>query len=172
MNIFLEKPNIKRKVSYLRLIDEFKEANEPLVPWVIGLDTSDFGGLLKKFEEEEKGIGLNENQVPHATFWLIVDEEVVGVSNLRLKLNENLLHCGGHIGYGVKPSARKKGFATKMLAETLIKARGYGISDCLVTCDKSNTASAKTIINNDGVFDSEEFLEDRGEVIQRYWIKS
>ena len=170
MNYSLEKPSAKWKESYLSLIEEFQNNQEKLVPFVLQFPTDDFDAFLQIFSDAEKGIGVKEGFVPHVTYWLIVDDSVLGVSNLRLRLNESLLICGGHIGYGVRPSARKKGYATLMLKETLKKARELGIKRCLLTCDKVNAASAKTILNNGGELDSEEILEESGELIQRYWI--
>ena len=158
MNYSLEKLSAKWKESYLSLIEEFQNNQEKLVPFVLQFPTDDFDAFLQIFSDAEKGIGVKEGFVPHITYWLIVDDSVVGVSNLRLRLNESLLICGGHIGYGVRPSARKKGYATLMLKETLKKARELGIKRCLLTCDKVNAASAKTILNNGGELDSEEIL--------------
>lgn len=171
MVITLEKPHVKWKYSYLTLVEEFKFNNEDLIPWVIGLGFDDFASYLKILEDASQGIGLKDWQVPHETYWLVVDEEVVGVSNLRLQLTDKLRRDGGHIGYGVRPSARRKGFATFMLSETLKKAKSHGIENCLIMCDKHNEASAGTIIKNGGLFDSEEVLENGGEIIQRYWLK-
>lgn len=171
MKITLEKPNLNRKDSYLKYVDECRQKDAELVPFVLKFPTDDFEAFLRVFEDCENGIGLPEGFVPHVTYWLVVDEEVVGVSNLRLRLTESLLRLGGHIGYGVKPSARRKGFATLMLRETLVKAKEYGIDPCMVTCNKENIASAKTILNNGGVLDSEEYLDEIKETIQRYWIK-
>ena len=171
MKITLEKPNLNRKDSYLLFVDECRKETTVLVPFVLKYPTDDFEAFIRVFENCENGIGLPEGFVPHVTYWLVVDEEVVGVSNLRLRLNESLLRIGGHIGYGVKPSARRKGYATIMLRETLIKAKEYGIDLCMVTCNKENIASAKTILNNGGALDSEEYLDEIKETIQRYWIK-
>jgi len=172
MKYSLEKPSMKWKGSYLSLVDDFKSRQEKLVPFVLKFPTEDFEAFLKSFDAYERGEEIPETMVPHVTYWLIVNDEVVGVSNLRLHLNDNLLICGGHIGYGVKPSAREKGYATLMLRETLKKAKARGINKCLLTCDKVNLASARTIQKNGGVLDSEELLEDSGEVIQRYWIEN
>ena len=95
---------------------------------------------------------------------------VVGVSNLRLELNDNLRKDGGHIGYGIRPSARRRGLATLILKETLRKARERGITRALVTAEKGNIGSIKTILKNGGVFDSEELLPGYHDVMQRFWI--
>jgi predicted acetyltransferase len=95
---------------------------------------------------------------------------VVGVSSLRLSLNDNLRKDGGNIGYGIRPSARLRGFATLILKETLLKAKVRGITRALVTAEKGNTGSIKTILKNGGVFDSEELLPGYDDVMQRFWI--
>lgn len=82
-----------------------------------------------------------------------------------------LSRYGGHIGFGVRPSARRRGHATEILRRTLIEAGKLGIADVLVTCDKDNLASARTILRNGGVLDSEEYMEAHAAVVQRYWIR-
>ncbi|MCM8543122.1 MAG: GNAT family N-acetyltransferase [Lentisphaeraceae bacterium] len=170
MKITLEKPNDKWKYSYLSLVEEFKFNNEDLIPWVIGLPFDDFSDHIEQLDHASKGIGLKTWQVPHATFWLVVNDKVVGVSNLRLKLNEKLRHDGGNIGYGIRPSLRRKGFATILLKKTLKKAKDHGIEKCLVMCDKDNIASAKTILNNGGLFDSDYLCKESGKVVNRYLV--
>ncbi len=173
MKTSLESPSEKWKVSYLSLVQEFRDKGESFVPFILGFPTTDFSAFLKKMEESAKGIGIPQGFVPHETFWLIADDaEVVAVSNLRHRLTESLKKDGGHIGYGVRPSARRKGYATIVLAETLKKAHERGINKALITCHKSNPGSAKTILKNGGILDSEEFMENHNEIMQRYWIKT
>lgn len=107
--------------------------------------------------------------VPATVYFAVVDGEIVGTLQIRHKLNDALRHDGGHIGYGVRPSQRKKGYATQMLALALEKCRELGIDKALVTCSKDNIGSAKTIINNGGVLDSE-YADTNGNLSQRYWI--
>ena len=95
--------------------------------------------------------------------------KIVGMVDIRHDLNDALLIRGGHIGYGVRPCERKKGYATKMLALALRECKHLNINKVLVTCDKNNTASAKTIEKNGGVLENE-FTDDAGGVVLRYWI--
>jgi len=111
----------------------------------------------------------DESRVPASIYFGVVDNEIVGVIQIRHELNDHLRHDGGHIGYGVRPTQRRKGYATQMLAMALEKCHELAIDKALVTCVKSNIGSAKTIVNGGGVLDSE-FIDDNGDTCQRYWI--
>lgn len=91
-----------------------------------------------------------------------------GSIDIRHRLNEYLLQFGGNIGYSVRPSQRRKGYATEMLALALEECRKWGLNRALVTCDKTNIGSAKTIQKNGGVLENEVLEGDR--ITQRYWI--
>jgi predicted acetyltransferase len=102
--------------------------------------------------------------VPSTTYWWTDDSVYLGRINLRHRLNEHLLEIGGHIGYDIRPSARRRGHATAMLAAVLPRAAALGIEKALVTCDGDNIASRKVIEANGGV------LEDRRGEKLRYWV--
>ncbi len=132
---------------------------------------SEFQELLARLRNDSKGIELQSWQVPCSTFWLIDERrEIVGVANLRHSLTQSLRKIGGHIGFGVRPSARRRGVGTILLAETLKKAAQLGIISVLVTCDKSNLGSASIIKKNGGVFQDEEYFASENDFVQRYWI--
>ncbi len=104
--------------------------------------------------------------------FFLLDEDrdrLLGAVNIRHYLNEALLKEGGHIGDGIRPSERRKGYATRMIALALDECRKLGIERVLMTCEKSNIGSAKSIIRNGGVLENE-FVNSDGEVEQRYWI--
>jgi len=162
-------PNVCYQSQYIDMLNEWKMSGEHLVPWVLGYDTSDFPSMIEMLEGFSKGIGLKGGQVEHSTYWLINTEgKILGVVNIRHRLNDKLLNIGGHIGYGIRLSERRKGYATQILRLALEITRNMGIEKVLVTCDKDNVASAKTIIKNNGILDSEDIFE--GKEIQRYWI--
>ena len=165
----LIKPTIVLKQEYLEMLDEWKQNNEKIVPWVLNEDTSDFQAMISRFADYSQGIGLKEGLVPHSTYWLVRDDnKILGAINIRHRLNDYLKNIGGHIGYGIRPSERRKGYATEMLGKALDIVRGMGIKSIMISCDKDNIASAKTIIKNGGVLHSED--SDNGTIFQRYWI--
>ncbi|TLS52195.1 GNAT family N-acetyltransferase [Paenibacillus antri] len=170
--IRLVKPQMEFEREYLSFYREWKDSGEDMVPWVISKDPSDFQGMLKFLSDSEQGIGLPEGWVPDSTFWLVDhDKRVLGAVNIRHRLTEHLKNTGGHIGYGIRPSERQKGYATKLLQLSIIEARKLGIDKVLVVCDADNIASEKTIIKNSGKPDID-FYEEDGNVIKRYWIKN
>lgn len=166
-----EEPHAALQHSYRSLVREFLEVGEPLVPFPLAFANEDFAAFLDRLSACARGEGIPEGFVPHSTYWLVHNgSEVVGVSNLRHRLTDALRFEGGHIGYGVRPTARRRGFATALLRHTLAQARALGVREAWLTCGKTNTASIHTILRNNGIFVSEEFIATRAEVVQRYRI--
>jgi predicted acetyltransferase len=97
------------------------------------------------------------------------EQRIVGVVNIRHGLTEKLMNNGGHIGYGIRPSARQKGYATRLLALSLEKLKELGVHRALVVCDERNIASERTILKNGGVPDVN-YVEEDGNVVKRFWI--
>lgn len=105
--------------------------------------------------------------MPASLYWIVDDAEpgrVLGSLHLRHELNDFLFEQGGHIGYGVRTSARGRGVAGAALAASLGEARELGLDRVLVTCEDDNVASARTIERWAGV------LEDVRRGMRRYWI--
>jgi len=164
-------PDETYEQSYRSYIQELKAANEDPVPFVLGYDYQNFKELLTRFKNDALGVSLEDWQVPCSTYWLVDhNSNIVGVSNLRHRLNERLLLIGGHIGFGIRPSARKLGYGDTILRESLKKALDIGIEKVLVTCDKTNMGSARIIKKNGGVFQDEEYVQSEKDIVQRYWI--
>lgn len=109
--------------------------------------------------------------VPATTFFTIRrnDGKIVGSIQLRHELTEDLRKRGGHIGYGICPTERKKGYGSTQLSLVLEKARELHIPRVMISCNKENVASAKVAINNGGKLEWEGYDEMDGD-IKIYWI--
>ncbi|ARZ63584.1 MULTISPECIES: GNAT family N-acetyltransferase [Bacillus cereus group] len=171
MNVSLLTPTTDLQEEYLDFYNEWKDSGETMIPWVITKDPSNFPAMVQELLDAHNGINLPESWVPDSTYWLVTDHNrIVGVVNIRHSLTEHLFNAGGHIGYGIRPSERRKGYATKLLALSLEKAKQLNITKALIVCDEVNTASEKTILHNGGLRD-EDFIEEDGNVVRRFWIE-
>lgn len=97
------------------------------------------------------------------TLWYVEADEYHGRVAIRHTLTPRLMESGGHIGYDVRPTARRRGYATEMTRQALAIAARLGIPKALITCDHDNVASRRVIEFNGGV------LEDQREEVRRYW---
>jgi len=165
-----EQPHAALAESYRGLVREFLERGEKLVPFPLAFPSDDFDAFVARLEAHARGEDV-EGFVANTTFWLVRDDvEVVAVSNLRHALTDALRREGGHIGYGVRPTARRRGFATEILGRTLEHARTLGISEALLTCGDWNAASIGVILRRGGRYLSEEWIPERSEVVRRYLV--
>ena len=133
---------------------------DPRMPWEQWTD------LMERYR---RGIGLPENRVRGAMLAADVDGQLVGCASIRFELNEFLAARGGHIGYGVIPAFRRRGYATAILTESIKIARSEGVGALLVACDDDNVGSASVIERCGGVLESIAFADD-GTTFRRYWI--
>jgi predicted acetyltransferase len=132
---------------------------------------------FKSFEEwvdaiidNSKEDTVRDGLVPASTYLAVrvSDNRIIGMIDIRHRLNDHLFQFGGHIGYSVRRYERRKGYASEMLRLGLEKCKERDINKVLLTCDKENIASAKTIISNNGILENE--VLDGEEITQRYWI--
>lgn len=138
-------------------------------------------GSLDKFENFEMWLEKIEkysnvetcppDRVPATQFISIRknDNKMIGMVNIRHNLNKQLLLHGGHIGDCVRPSERGKGYGTIQIFLALNECKKLNIKKVLITCDKDNIASARTIQKNGGILQDEQISEN-GIPFQRYWI--
>lgn len=166
----LIEPTAALKSEFLEMAREFETEGNGLVQGIGSLDVNDFEASVERARDHALGIGLPVGWVPAVTYWLVCQNRLIGTTNLRYELNDFLREFGGHIGYSVRPSEQKKGYGMLLLGLTLEKAKTLGLTQVLVTCDKSNIASRRVIEKNGGVLENEVMLKDTGKPLLRYWI--
>ena len=128
-----------------------------------------FVEYVQMVEDHRHGRAIDEDWVESTWLLADVDGAVVGRSSIRFELNDFLLVQGGHIGYGVRPRHRRRGYATEILRQSLVVARAGGVHDVLVTCDDDNVGSVKAIEANGGVLENVVAVD--GVPVRRYWIR-
>lgn len=182
LELELVDPDLRYHHSYLAAVDEFVEAGEErnlgLPSWPAenrfpGIElTRDTVASPEGFRELV-GFLLSQRDpeaarprayVPFTELWMVERGEYLGRISLRHELNELLYEWGGHIGYAVRPSARRRGVASRALLLMIEHCRQRGLDAVLVTCDVDNVASRRTIEGAGGDY------EDTREGKLRYWI--
>lgn len=167
MNIKLVKLSYEYEQQLINMMDEWLFEEQDFSPYMIRRnDYHNFKYYLEHLEIKKE----TDGRVPDSTFFCLdIDRNIfVGAINIRHYLNEDLLYNGGHIGDGIRPSERKKGYATAMIALGLEECQKLGITNVLMVCDKDNVGSAKSIISNGGILENEVLID--GQIEQRYWI--
>ncbi|MFJ9411143.1 GNAT family N-acetyltransferase [Streptomyces sp. NPDC101393] len=171
-------PTVRVQTSFLQAMAEFqaegrgadedgsavgREIRKYADRWHDPAVFAEYTAWLRSMTDEEVFGPLG--YVPCDNLWYVEGDTYLGRLGLRHRLNDFLYEYGGHIGYDVRPTARRRGHATAMLRAALLYAhREVGIDPVLVTCDDTNTASRRVIEACGGVF------EDQREVKLRYWI--
>ena len=169
MKPILKRPSLEFYGSFCEFVEEMRVNNQPL--WDPYLPKPGEAGqefIARLLEREFKP---EVPFVPETIYWATVGNDVVvGRISLRHRLEGNLTKIGGNIGYEVRPSFRRKGFATHMLRDLLRTSKAMEIGQLLLTCSPENEASNKTIQRNGGVFSNKFFVDFIGEYRNHYWI--
>lgn len=168
--LYLKFPSMEDKEKVLDFKNEFIFYNSAMAGSG-GLDKIDsYEEWLEKINKDTREESCGENRVPASLYlvYRLEDNKLIGIIQLRHYLNDFLLNHGGHIGGSIRPTERGKAYSTEQIALILNECKKLNIKNVLMTCNKQNIPSAKSIIRSGGVLENE--IEDNGETIQRYWI--
>ena len=163
----LIEPAEELRAEFLSMAEEYAAAGEDRYQTAL----EDFDAYVRDLLDGPRDVNLPPGRVPSSTFWLAAGRRLIGRSSIRHRLTPELEYEGGHIGYDIRPSERRRGYGTLILRLTLEKARGLGLGRVLLTCDASNVASARVIERNGGRLREQAVSRRSEELISRYWIE-
>jgi predicted acetyltransferase len=163
-------PDAKYQDTYLAALREFQAEGRYLDkdPEAIARD---FPAYVRELLGRVDPANASPGRVAETVLWLIDGDVYAGRVSIRHELNENLRLIGGHIGYEIRPSLRRRGYGTKGLRLALPHARAIGLRRVLITCDETNVASKKIIEANGGVFENSVQTPESFVKKLRYWIE-
>lgn len=168
----LVRPDLSFEHAFITAINDFRSNNETDIEALFDYCGQNFHKYIYMTQMLEAGKSILPGQVPYSTFWLInEDKQLIGFSNIRHYLTPASSIEGGHIGYSIRPSERKKGFGKLQLKLILKKCLQIGIKEVMITCDFDNIASAKIIEANHGIRVGEAISPRSKKLVFQYLIK-
>lgn len=171
--VLLEFPTIKHKEQAEAMKQEFFDANEPIINGSALLDQMDYDAWLENTIRNSNPATAREDWVPATTFFAVrkSDKKIIGIVDIRHNLNQEFLTSyGGHIGYAVRPSERRKGYATQILTKALDYARELGVRRIMLGCYADNLASIRTIEKCGGMrTETKKYID--GRLMNVYWFE-
>ena len=162
----LIEPSLTWQAAFLEMAAEFAATTDHRYQAAI----ADFAAYVARLQQFAHGTDLPAGYVPETTYWGAEGSTFVGCIRLRHHLTPALQQIGGHIGYEVRPSKRRHGYGTQLLALTLERAWHLGLRRVLITCDIDNIGSARIIEKNGGRLAEQGRVAGHDKVISRYWI--
>lgn len=175
-DIILIKPTIEYKKQAQEMIEEAKKYDSDNPNIFAGYSSlqkcNSYEEWLEKIDEDLDFENIKPGRVPAATYFSVrkSDNKIIGIINIRYKLNEYLENFGGNIGYSIRPTERRKGYGHKQLVLGLEKCLEIPIEKVLITCIENNIASEKVIKSCGGIYEDTRYSEKEKYNLKRYWI--
>jgi len=173
----LVQPSIRYKESYIEALQEGFNSNTtapPMTAEEINTINQDFEAYLNRSKNPKKMFrapdGKDYERVSQSGLWLVKDDLFIGCANIRHELNDFLLMFGGNIGYAVRASERRQGYATLILKLSLDVLREKGLTRVLITTSDDNIGSQKVIEKNGGILENVAEYSWLDYKLPRYWI--
>lgn len=166
----LVKPSIEYKKEAEEYIEEFKKYNSKISGTGRLDDFDNYEEWLQFLDEMEKS--TDELKPARSTYFFVEEnsKRIVGMANIRHKLNEVLINEYGSIGYSIRPTERRKGYGKLILKLALNECKKYGLEKVLLVCAFDNIGSEKVILSNGGVFENCKDTKCEGKNTKRFWI--
>ncbi len=162
-------PSVEYRVEFFDYLADYRRAGE--MDRELAVAAQDFEAYIARLIVYSHGRCLPPGWVPMTTYWLVDENRMIlGEGDLRHRLNPDLQIVGGHIGYRIRPSARRKGYGTHLLALMLERARAMGLKRVLLTCDEDNSGSSRIMQKNGGIQTKRFFYPPTGKNKLHYWF--
>ncbi len=161
-------PSEQNRDDVLAFYKEFEDAGDSCIGFA---KRKDYDAWLTEMTNRNTGQNLPEGFVRENFYLCYEGAKLVGVFSLKFELTDYLLQYGGHIGYAVRPSERRRGLATQILKQGLSLCKNFGFDRVLCVCDDDNIGSEKVIQKNGGVLENELFDPEENVTVKRYWIE-
>lgn len=172
MSLYFVKPDLVYFEQYHEMYKEWQTESEHINPWFFKTKCEtleDFAAFIQMLDHYENA-NVDEQYASQTSYFVVDDNDrLIGGASLRHYLTVDGYNYGGHIGYGVRPSERRKGYGTEILKLALMQAKKLKIHKVLLTALETNISSNKVIQKCGGIFENKVKDSDNS-IINRYWI--
>ena len=170
--LLLVSPDIFHRREYNDMMAEWMQDSGPIIPSALVSGSLAYDEWLSRERKFETDDTCPKGMVPSNLYFLTraSDGKIVGAASIRWRLNKELLHNGGNVGYGIRPSERGKGYGTRLLGLILDKCRERKMEKVLITCSDEIAASQRIILKNGGALENT-VAAPRGDMVRRYWVE-
>ncbi len=171
--VCLVKPDLVFFDQYNDMMKEWCESGTQIAPWFLNepFDTQEEFAKFIKMLDMCKNASEDSPYASTSSFF-VIDEQghLIGATSLRHYLTTEGLNSWGHIGYGIRPSERNKGYAVCSLKLMLEQAKAKHISKVLIGVHESNIYSWKAVEKCGGILENTVFVSGDDEPVRRYWV--